>query len=169
VSFPQLPREPIRPELEGAESDKELWQPKWRCFCCQDNGLVNKNLVRLVIPDYDHDHDKWVGCQNPRCHAGSDYRGDPNYDQRFTVGICAELDRVSRDYWRCTIENQFELIQNRINDTATRLSFRKRDRTSLEETEATRRHEEASNADPEKLREMARAYLGDEYMKDGPS
>ncbi len=93
VNLPQLPREPVRPELEGAGADKELWQPHWRCFCCQDTGIVQIRLVQLIIPDYDSVHDKWVACQNPRCEAGAAYRDDPNYDQRFTAGICAELDK----------------------------------------------------------------------------
>lgn len=171
MTLPQLPREPIRPELEGTEKEKELWQPTWRCFCCHDTGLVNSNLIKLVVPDYDHRRDKLIACQNRCCEVGVDYKYDPNYDQRFTVGICIELDKISRDDWRRTILRQCELIQNRnaIADVASRMSLRRRERTQLEETEVQRRREEILNAEPEQLKGMARAYLGDEWMENGPS
>ncbi len=168
MNLPQLPREPIRPELEGNEADRELWQPKWRCFCCSDNGLISPHLVLLVISDYNHHRDKSVICQNPRCHQGEDYRGDSNYDGRFTAGICAELDKLARKDWQSTVENKFQRICDRINETAKSKSLRKRDRTAIEELEALGRHWEASNADPSKLRTMALEYLGNEYIKDNP-
>ncbi|MDZ4879080.1 MAG: hypothetical protein CLLPBCKN_008518 [Chroococcidiopsis cubana SAG 39.79] len=161
MNLPQLPREPIRPELENP-TDKEIWVPKWRCFCCRDTGLVGLNLVRLAIPNYDQCRDKPVACQNPRCYAGSDYRGDPNYDQRFTVGICTELDKRSREDWQRTAESHFKTIQNRVVDASRGVNLRKRDgreanrlrhRTSDEEIVANKRHELACSADPEKLEE----------------
>ncbi|PSB42699.1 hypothetical protein C7B80_26735 [Cyanosarcina cf. burmensis CCALA 770] len=164
MNIPQLPREPIRPELENP-TDKEIWVPKWRCFCCRDTGLVGLNLVRLAIPNYDQCRDKPVACQNPRCYAGSDYRGDPNYDQRFTVGICTELDKRSREDWQRTAESHFKAIQNRVVDVSREVSLRKRDgreanrlrhRTPDEEIVAIGRHEAARNADP-KLEEEAEA------------
>jgi hypothetical protein len=171
MTLPQLKREPIRPELEGDGADKEIWQPRWKCFCCHDNGLVELRLIELVIPDYNHHLDKPVICQNFRCEAGEIYRGDFNYDQRFTGGICAELDRKNRDDWRRTIESQFERIQNSVKDTAREMSFKRtqRSRTRSEEEIAKKRHEYACNADPQKLRSLARAYLGDEFMRDGAS
>ena len=171
MTLPQLKREPIRPELEALEADKEIWQPRWKCFCCHDSGLVELRLIELVIPDYDQHRDKPVICQNFRCEAGEFYRGDFNYDQRFTGGICAELDKKSRDDWQRTVESRFERIQNSVKDTARGMSFKRtqRDRTPSEEEIAARKHFEASNADPQDLREMARAYLGDEFMRDGAS
>lgn len=76
MNFPQLPREPIRPEMEKSEAEKELWQPSWRCFCCQDTGKVQLHLIKLVIPDYDDYRDKSVVCQNPHCETGEMMRGD---------------------------------------------------------------------------------------------
>lgn len=158
MNIPQLPREPIRPELENP-TDKEIWVPKWRCFCCRDTGLVGLNLVRLAIPSYDQYRDKPVACQNPRCYAGSDYRGDPNYDQRFTVGICTELDKRSREDWQRTAESHFKTIQNRVVDASREMSLRRCDRTPDEDLVANQRHELACNADPEKLEEMEREDL----------
>ncbi|MDV2997599.1 MAG: hypothetical protein N4J56_007304 [Chroococcidiopsis sp. SAG 2025] len=152
MNIPQLPREPIRPELENP-TDKEIWVPKWRCFCCRDTGLVGLNLVRLAIPNYDQCRDKPVACQNPRCYAGSDYRGDPNYDQRFTVGICTELDKRSREDWQRTVESHFKTIQSRVQDASRGMSLRRCDRTPDEELVANKRHELACSADPKKLEE----------------
>lgn len=163
MNLPQLPREPIRPELENP-TDKEIWTPKWRCFCCRDTGLVGLSLVSLVIPSYDQHRDKPVACQNPRCYAGSDYRDDPKYDQRFTVGICTELDKRNREDWQRTTESHFKAIQNRVVDASREVSLRKRDRTPTEDVEAQQRHEAACNAEPEKLEEAERA---EQELEDG--
>ena len=111
MNFPQLPREPIRPERSKPEAEKELWHPTWKCFCCQDTGKVQLHLIRLVIPDYDHHQDKSVVCQNPQCQAGEMIRGNPNYDQRFTASICAKLDKFSREDWRLTQARKFVNIK----------------------------------------------------------
>ncbi|MGL5925125.1 hypothetical protein [Chroococcidiopsis sp.] len=153
MTLPQFPREPVRPDLEGVEKDRELWTPRWKCFCCHDSGLVNLSLIKLVIPDYNLHRDKFVVCQNRHCEAGADYRHDPNYDQRFTVGICMELDKRNREDWHRTVESHFKTIQNRVADASRKVSLRKCDRTSDEELVAIGRHESACNADPEKLEE----------------
>ncbi len=118
MSLPKLNRQPIRPEMETDAEDKEIWKPTWRCFCCQDTGIVRPLLASLVIPEYDFARDLSVVCQNPRCSAGSDYRSNENYDQRFTAGICSELDRLNREDWRRTVESQFAAFQQRIEDAA---------------------------------------------------
>ncbi len=52
--LPKFERSPILPnEVE----DKEIWQPRWHCFCCQDTGQIQAHLVRLIIPDYDPNRD----------------------------------------------------------------------------------------------------------------
>jgi hypothetical protein len=47
------------------------------------------------------------------------------------------------------------------------MSLRKRNRTSAEEMEAQRRHEELCNAAPVKLEAISAAYLSSEYVKEG--
>jgi len=173
MNLPRLEREPIRPEREQPDFDKEIWQPHWRCFCCQDTGTVSLVLTRLVIPDYDHHRDKQVVCQHPRCEAGKSLRGDLNYDQRFTAGICDSLDRINREDWRKTVEAKFQSLQ-KINADIKKIANgmrmpETRDRTPIEEIEAQQRHEEVCSADPEKLKAVAQTYLGSEYMKDGTS
>ncbi|NMG10704.1 hypothetical protein [Brasilonema sp. UFV-L1] len=143
MNFPQLPREPIRPEREKPEAE-EVWQPTWKCFCCQDTGKVQLHLIRLVIPDYDHHRDKSVVCQNPQCSAGGIIRGNPNYDQRFTASTCAKLDQFSRSDWQQSILKGFSEthleIQKRIKEFATAKSLRQRDRTPTEEMLAQQLH-----------------------------
>ncbi len=133
--LPQLPREPIRPELEF--EDKEIWKPEWRCFCCQDFGTVSPILVRLVIPDYDHHRDKIVACQHPNCEAGTRLQCDFNYDQRFTARICIELDEIAREDWRNTIIAQ----QKRFVDLNCVKNLRSRPRTSESEMMAYQNHQ----------------------------
>lgn len=149
MNFPQLPREPIRPELEKPEVENEVWHPAWKCFCCQDTGKVQLHLIRLVIPDYDHHRDKSVVCQNPRCSAGEMMRDNPNYDQRFTASICAKLDQFSREDWQQSILNRFSEthleIQKRIKEFVTAKSLRQRDRIPTEEMLAQQRHQAAQH------------------------
>jgi hypothetical protein len=164
-NLPRLHRQPIRPDKEPGV-DLEIWSPDWKCFCCHDSGVVRPKLASLVIPDYDPNADKPPACY--RCDAGSYLTSCEEYDQRFHRGICNELDRIERNDWTETIKAKQQQILD-LKSLSRSKSIRQRDRTSSEEMEAQRRHEEACNAAPEKLREMARAYLGDEYMKGGPS
>lgn len=143
MTLPQLPREPIRPNLLS-EIDKEIWQPNWGCYCCHDTGLVREILVLLVIPDYDKHKDRLVACQRSGCEASFNFRLDSHYDQRFNPSICAELDKISRDDWKQTVLAQHELAKNRaaIKDSAAATNWRSRDRTLEEDIEAQRRSKE---------------------------
>lgn len=124
-------------------------------------------LAKLVITDHSSNRDKKVVCY--RCDAGSSYAGCEEYDQRFTRLICAELDKIERDNWYQTIKPKRQRILNVKQLSRNFAMLGRRDRTPLEEIEAIRRHhEEVCNADPEQLREMAEAYLGDDYMEEGP-
>lgn len=152
MTLPQLPREPIYPNLPNGEVDREIWQPRWNCYCCHDTGLVRRILILLVIPNYDHHHDKPVACQRRGCEASFDYRLSPYYDQRFDSSICAELDKISRDDWKRTILDQHQLAKNRaaVKEASGATSLRLRDRTPEEDLYAQRRAEEVK-AEQEKL------------------
>ena len=145
MTLPQLPREPIRPELENGQVDKEIWQPNWNCYCCHDTGIVRGLLIRLVVPDFDRNRDKPVACQRRGCEASFEYRSNPHFDKRFDYEICAELDRLSREDWKQTILNQHELAKNRavVRAAAQGVNLRMRDRTQEEEEESQRRVEDS--------------------------
>lgn len=164
MTLPKLSRQLVRPEKQPS-FDSEIWQPDWKCFCCHDSGIVRPKLAALVIPGYDHDKDLHPVCH--RCGQGSAIEGCAEYDQRLTRGICEELDRIERDSWTKTIKAQLpqQFLETRI--LAQKMSLRKRDRTPDEDLVCQQRHEEVVSADPKKLRTEARAYLGDQFMKDG--
>ena len=82
MDFPQLSRETTRPE---EQKEKEIWQPSWKCFCCQDTGIVNPHLVRLVIPDYSYNHDRLPICQAPGCDQYSRWMGFGNNVETTTL------------------------------------------------------------------------------------
>lgn len=177
LNINKLPRNPMRREDEPGY-EKEIWQPDWKCFCCHDTGIIYDSLAALVIDGYDSDHDKFPRCVNPGCNAGSDWDSEiltDCVDYRISALTCQKLDAIERENWRRTIESQFEAIHNSVKDTvkdtARGMSFKrvKRDRTPSEEEIAKKRHESALNADPQKLRSLAQAYLGDEFMRDGAS
>lgn len=170
MKLPQLPPEPMRPQDEQNKTDPEIWQPTWRCFCCQDTGRVDPNLVFLVIPNYSYSRDRIPLCQAPGCAVGANFLHlEGCIDMRLTATICQELDRISREDWQKTTQHKVKEIQNAIADTTKDMSIRQRDRTPAEEMEAQRRHEEACNADPQKRIAAAKAYLGDEFMRNGAS
>ncbi len=110
--LPQFEPLPVIPPLQDEE--EELFYPRWHCFCCQDSGIVNAHLVRLVMPNYDDRRDKWVACQNLGCNKFNErWSGVPldNFDNRFQPAICQKLDLKSRSDWRSTVEHQVEIIK----------------------------------------------------------
>ncbi len=163
MKLPRLTPEPIRPELE-AEIGKQIWQPRWNCFCCQDTGKVVLWLVRRVIPEYDSNRDKPVACQLPRCEAGQDFKNDENFDQRFTPGICAELNWLNQENWRETIKAQFEGMQKAKANMDTLARGMKmpgaRGRSANDEREVQQRKQEVEAIPQEKWLAMANEYLG---------
>lgn len=121
--IPTLRRESLEPE---DKEDNESWRPRWRCFCCHDSGIVNGNLVRLVIADYKALSDKRPLCQN--CEVSDHYHSDdlPEYiaashDYRFTREICEHLDRVERENWNKTLKKWHEKKKAGINPCAEAL------------------------------------------------
>ena len=121
MDFPQLPRELTRPE---EQKEKEIWQPEWKCFCCQDTGRVQPILAKLVIPDYDDWHDKLPICQAPGCNQYSRWMGvgNNNLDMRFVSTICQQLDMYQREDWRKTVERKainFQELAQRMSMSGT--------------------------------------------------
>jgi hypothetical protein len=167
MNIEKLPRAPMRREDESGY-EKEIWQPSWNCFCCHDTGIIVSHLAALVIDGYNSNRDKLPRCVNPGCKPRSDWDSEALthcVDYRISAVTCQKLDAIERENWRQTVRQK----QINIRALAQKMNLRKRDRTPIEETEAQRQHEEVCNANPEKLRAMAQAYLGSEYIKDGTS
>ena len=133
--FEQLPSFPVRPK---EETEKEIFQPQWNCFCCRDTGKIQPDLVRRVIPTYNYDKDRIPMCQN--CNQGQARWGHLNelgvIDQRLTFQICKKLDIMSREDWKQTISAWFEMARQRVesatNEIAQEHSLRRRDRIQAE-------------------------------------
>jgi hypothetical protein len=167
VNIEKLPRSPIRREDEPGY-EKQIWQPGWNCFCCHDTGIIASHLATLAIDGYDSNRDKFPRCVNPGCRAGSDWDSEALtgcVDYRISAATCQKLDAIERESWRQTVRQK----QINIQPLAQKMNLRERARTSSENLEAQKRHEEVCNADPTKLIAMAQAYLGNDYIKDGTS
>jgi len=141
--FEQLPSWTVRPE---EEQEKEIFQPKWQCFCCQDSGKVSPNLVRRVIPNYNYDKDRLPICQN--CNEGQTRWGHLNelgvIDQRLTFQICRKLDLMSREDWKQTVSAWFEMAKQRVEQSTGEIAqehnLRRRDRIQAEFILAKEKH-----------------------------
>lgn len=109
--LPQFEPIPLRSEEENQE--EEIFYPRWRCFCCQDSGLVAQDLVHLIMPQYNPDRDKWVLCQAVHCEASKRWENVPieNFDTRFIPSICQKLDLINREQWRNSVKQQINIRQ----------------------------------------------------------
>ncbi|MDJ0713892.1 MAG: hypothetical protein QNJ54_06700 [Prochloraceae cyanobacterium] len=142
-NLPRLPR--LVMNIAKQSEEKEIWQPKWNCFCCHDYGYVQPNLVRLIIPNYDSDKDKMPLCQ--RCDAGERWSSpeiESSLDMRFDSEICTRLDEIERQNWKeTTQQKQRQLMQKAFVATEqVTKSLRTRSRTPEERNCARRRHED---------------------------
>lgn len=151
--FTQLPRLSRR-RNPSVNPDKEIWQPRWRCFCCQDSGIVRS--PGLVIEDYNATEDLPVVCQKPGCLAGTHLIGR-ELDERFTAVICTKLDAISREDWKRTVEQKFANIQAL---TAQMKMPGSRDRTDNDEREIQLRKQEIEAISHEEWLHMATQYSG---------
>jgi hypothetical protein len=145
INLPKLPRSILRDENKPEYAGRPLWQPRWKCFCCHDSGIVNPHLAALVVSGYDPDQDKIPLCQNPHCNAGDRFLHsqelEASLDMRFTSTICQQLDAFHREDWRQCTQQQFERVIN-IQEIARSCSMRKGDRTSSETMLADQKHQE---------------------------
>ncbi len=158
MNLPQLPRQPIRPEVET--EDAVIWQPSWKCFCCQDTGIVNFHLARLVVPDYDYNRDRLPICQSPECKKGSRWLhlGSANLDMRFTSAICQQLDMHERTVWRLTVERKAIDMRSLANKmTMPKVEYRdgRKERNPNDEREIRQRKAEIEAIPPEDWLKMA--------------
>lgn len=141
--FPQLEPMIVRPEeLE----DKEIWQPSWKCFCCQDTGKVQPHLVRLVMPSYDYERDRIPICQ--LCSAGDKLYHLTEFgviDTRFETLLCKKLDYLAREEWQTATREQFAIAKKRIqlstSVVAQNHSLTRKNRTFNDEREISIRKE----------------------------
>lgn len=147
MNLPKLSRSILRNENKPEYEGRQLWQPKWKCFCCHDSGIVNPHLAALIVPGYNPDQDKIPLCQNSGCNAGDHFLNNEeverSLDMRFTQTICKQLDALHREDWKETTKQQFEQVVN-IQEIARSRSLRKRDRTPEENQLARQKHQEVS-------------------------
>ncbi|MBD2458850.1 hypothetical protein H6G80_32935 [Nostoc sp. FACHB-87] len=146
--FPQFEPLPVRPEEDTR--DKEIWQPSWKCFCCQDTGKVQPHLVRLVIPDYDYNRDRLPICQ--LCSAGDKLYHLVDFgviDTRFETLLCKKLDALAREEWKQATQEQFQITKKRVglitDELAVTHSLTKRKRTQNDEREIQIRKDNAQD------------------------
>ena len=94
---------------------KDTSRPDWKCFCCHDTGLVNPNLVKLVIGDYDYYHDRqpvcqWKGCQASDKKIGQTLWDSDSLDDRFDSDTCREIHDKELENWFAWEENARERL-----------------------------------------------------------
>ena len=139
--------EPLEPSLVRPfeEVEKEMWQPRWDCFCCQDSGKINPDLVRRVIPGYKYESDRLPICQN--CNKGHNWLHLDKFgviDQRISPQTCRKLDAIARENWRLTAQAWFEMVKQRLEDATGEIAqarnLRRRDRIQAEFILIAERH-----------------------------
>ncbi|BAZ33657.1 hypothetical protein NIES4074_61710 (plasmid) [Cylindrospermum sp. NIES-4074] len=161
MNFDDLPQLEPLPLIPEQEEDKELFYPSWQCFCCQDSGIVQQHLARLIMPKYSWNNDKWPACQN--CDAFNQRWGDAglqNFDTRFNLKICQKLDLISRDDWQQTVQRQIDIraIASASETIAKKMTMPgSSDRTANDEREVQQRKQEAEAYD---WAAATTAYLG---------
>ncbi len=153
--LPQFEPIPLRPQEE--QQEEEIFYPRWRCFCCQDSGLVSQHLVQLIMPKYNPNRDKWVLCQEASCDATQRWKDVPiqNFDTRFIPNICKKLDLINRDNWRNTVKQQINIRQ-----LAKKLKMPgSGERTDNDNCEVQQRKQEIEAISPEEWMKMSNQYL----------
>ncbi|MHC5862783.1 hypothetical protein [Nostoc sp.] len=154
--LPKFERSPILPNVE---EDKEIWQPRWDCFCCQDTGQIQAHLVRLIISDYDPNRDRIPVCQGCNKFDRHNLRDYGVLDTRFDLFLCKKLDAISRADWKQVTEKQFEMFKQRVNQIAKTHSLASGDRTPNDDREVAQRKAEIEAISPEQWKAMNESYL----------
>ena len=126
--------------------EREIWQPDWNCFCCQDTGQA-RHAAEMFIEGYDPNKHKLPVCQNPGCQAGQVFGAAPSLkyslDWRLDAAMCQEADRVQREVWREEVRRQQQQGRPRVDLDLSQIGFnlRGRSRTPEEEMLARQKHE----------------------------
>ncbi|MCC5640863.1 hypothetical protein LC593_34565 [Nostoc sp. CHAB 5844] len=147
------------------EEDKELWQPSWNCFCCQDTGKIQPSLIRLVMPDYNYDRDRLPICQ--LCTKSNDLFHLNEFgvlDTRFDLYLCKKLDAIARDDWKRTTLHHFETVKKRVEKATGQIvhSLTTQNRTQNDNREVQQRKAEIEAISPKQWAVMRTAYLGED-------
>ena len=143
------PRKKLAPLFLRREDEpgyqREIWQPDWQCFCCEDTGEAI-HAARRLIEGYDGCKHKLAVCQNPHCEAGRKLGASKalqgSLDWRLGEEICAEVDLEQRQMWREEVQRQRQKPEKlEIDVSQIGFNLRGRSRTPTEEMEAQRRHQ----------------------------
>ena len=140
----KLPPIPLRKE-DDPNYQPHIWQPSWKCFCCEDTGIA-KNAARMFIEGYQDGKHKFPVCQNPDCQEGKKFGQVPDLqlslDWRLEAWMCLEADAATRQMWREWAKLRQQKRQKLKIDLSTiGKNLRGRSRTSEEEMEAIQKHQ----------------------------
>lgn len=159
-NLPTFERSPILP---NEQEDKEIWQPRWNCFCCQDTGQIQTHLVRLVIPDYDGNRDRFPVCQGCNKFDRHNLRDYGVLDTRFDLFLCKKLDAISRADWKQATEKQFEKYKKQLDIATGQIAqshnLALTNRTPNDDREVAQRKAEIEAISPEQWKAMRDDYL----------
>jgi len=102
MNFPPIPR-PSCHKPAPQENGFEI--PNWKCFCCQDTGIVRAPVIRRHI---DRTYNPNPGDDDPliECACGQTPAiGRAYIKSIFSREHCRELDRLTREEWLETGRN----------------------------------------------------------------
>lgn len=147
MNFNQENLQPLPTHPNEELTERKVFFPKWSCFCCEDSGIVRSHLARLVMPNYNPRRDKLPQCNN--CKAILERPNLSKYgilDNRFSIKLCAKLDKKSREDWASFAKNQqrnaiAQKAQQAAIELAQSKSLRKRDRTPSEDLAQIQKHQ----------------------------
>ena len=165
MKLPELQPEPMRPYEEDQKTNPTIWQPTWKCFCCQDTGEVTSALAAMVIKGYDYRRDRIPVCQAPDCTAGAALMSPAlkhSVDLRITASICQELDKNNRESWHATVKNYQKQILKKVDQMSHQMNLRNCNRTPEEEQIAQRKHQENLLSSPKEQNKLRTLIYGDE-------
>ena len=81
---------PSRFKKKAEENDLERWRPRFKCYCCEDQGYILPRYVPIVIEDHaPRDLDLTV-CNRRDCFAGQQKRS-LSYAAQMNTNISPEV------------------------------------------------------------------------------